>query len=52
MAFDKQGNGHSFIQVIDSLEYQTEYFKFIATDFSYSEKELDVSIGGNNLKII
>lgn len=48
VAFDEEGNGHSFIQVIDSIEYNTEYFKFPLSDFTYSEKALDVTIAGNN----
>lgn len=50
VAFDKSGNGHSFVQIIDSLEYNTEYFKFPLSDFSYSEKALDVTIADNNFK--
>lgn len=50
VAFDKSGNSHSFVQIIDSLEYHTEYFKFPLSDFSYSEKELDVTIANNNFK--
>lgn len=48
IAYDKEGNGHSFIQIIDSLEYNTEYFKFPVSDFKYSEKKLDVHINKNN----
>ncbi len=47
VAYDKEGNSHSFIQIIDSLEYKTEYFKFPMSDFTYSKKILDVSIGRN-----
>ena len=50
VAFDKDGNGHSFIQVIDSLEYNTEYFKFPLADFSYSKKDLDISIGSSTFR--
>ena len=44
IAFDKEGKSHSFIQIIDSLEYNTEYFKFPTSDFTYSETELDVMV--------
>lgn len=47
IAFDKWGNSHSFIQIIDSLEYRTEYFKFPVDDFTYSKKELDIKIDKN-----
>lgn len=47
LAYDKEGNGHSFIQIIDSLDYRTEYYKFPVEDFTYSEKELDVKIHKN-----
>ena len=47
VAYDKDGNGHSFIQIIDSIDYRTEYFKFPISEFIYSERELDVSIGKN-----
>ena len=36
IALDKEGVGHSFIQVIDSIEYKTEYFKFLRSDMKYS----------------
>lgn len=47
IAFDKNGEGHSFIQIIDSIEYTTEYFKFPISDFKYSEEILDVRVSGN-----
>lgn len=47
IAYDKDGIGHSFIQIIDSLQYRTEYFKFQTSDFDYSEDELDVSVKDN-----
>lgn len=47
IAYDKSGNDHGFIQIIDSINYRTEYFKFPISDFAYSEKELDVSMGQN-----
>ena len=47
IAYDKAGKGHAFIQIIDSQGYKTEYFKFDIEDFSFSEEELDVSIGKN-----
>ena len=48
IAYDENKNGHAFIQIIDSLEYHTEYFKFPISEFEYSEEKLDVSIGNNN----
>lgn len=47
IAYDKDKNGHAFIQIIDSLQYRTEYFKFHVDKFIYSEKELDVIIDEN-----
>lgn len=47
IAYDKDKNGHSFIQIIDSLEYRTEYFKFPVSEFKYSKSELDVEIERN-----
>ncbi len=47
VAYDKQGQGHAFIQIIDSEGYKTEYFRFDIEDFSFSEEDLDVSIGKN-----
>lgn len=48
IAYDKNGSGHAFIQIIDSLEYNTEYFKYPISEFLYSEKALDVSIAKNH----
>nr|WP_300002497.1 tocopherol cyclase family protein [Tissierella sp.] len=48
IAYDKEGKGHSFIQIIDSLEYKTEYFKFPVADFKYSKSYLDVNINKNH----
>ena len=47
IAYDKNKNGHSFIQIIDSLNYRTEYFKFPISKFSYSKKELLVEVDKN-----
>ena len=47
IAYDKEGKGHAFIQVIDSIKYRTEYNKFSISDFKYSGDSLDVSIGNN-----
>ncbi len=47
IAYDQKRNGHAFIQIIDSLNYRTEYFKFPISAFHYSEKALDVMIGKN-----
>ena len=47
IAYDKEGKGHAFIQVIDSIKYRTEYNKFSVSDFKYSDNSLDVSIGSN-----
>lgn len=38
------------MQVIDSLEYNTEYFKFPLEDFVYSETKLYANIAGNRFK--
>ena len=48
IAFDKDGVGHSFIQIIDSIEYNTEYYKFSVDEFIYSPDSLDVKIAGNH----
>lgn len=50
IAFDENREGHSFIQIIDSIQYHTEYFKFPFSSFEYSKEVLDVSIDGNNFK--
>lgn len=47
IAYDKENNGHAFVQVIDSIEYKTEYNRFLISDFKYSEKDLEVSVGEN-----
>ncbi|HPF17551.1 MAG TPA: tocopherol cyclase family protein [Thermotogota bacterium] len=47
VAYDKKRNGHAFIQLIDSLNYRTEYFKFPISEFHYSEKVVDIMIGKN-----
>lgn len=48
IAYDKNGEGHSFIQIINSLAYHTEYFKYPISKFSYSDRELGITIGNNN----
>lgn len=48
IAFDESGRSHAFIQLIDSLGYKTDYFKFPFESFKYSENGLNVSIDGNN----
>lgn len=35
VAFDKEGNSHSFVQMIDSIGYNSEYFKFSIDDFFF-----------------
>ena len=47
IAHDKDKNSHAFIQVIDSIEYRTEYNKFPISDFKYSDDSLEVSVGDN-----
>ncbi len=47
IAYDKDKNAHSFIQVIDSIEYRTEYNRFHISDFKFSYNELDVAVGKN-----
>ncbi|MCR8968404.1 tocopherol cyclase family protein [Facklamia sp. 7083-14-GEN3] len=50
IAYNKEGEGHAFIQLIDSIHYQTEYYRFPISDFKYSEKELDISISKSNFQ--
>lgn len=47
ISYDKNGEGNAFIQVIDSMNYQTKYFKYDVSDFKFSEKELKVRIKDN-----
>lgn len=47
IAYDRDKNGHAFIQIIDSCHYKTEYFKFPISTFAYSQKTLDVVIKNN-----
>ena len=47
IAFDENGVGHSFVQIIDSIEYNTEYFKFPVSSFRYSEEILDIRVDKN-----
>lgn len=48
IAYDKEGQGHSFIQTINSLKYQTDYVKFPVEEFKAKEDEVDVTIGDNH----
>lgn len=48
IAYDKNRKGHSFVQIIDSINYRTEYFKFPISEFIYSEEVLDVIVGDKN----
>lgn len=50
VAFDKDKNAHAFVQIIDSIGYDTDYFKFPLEDFAFSESDLDVSVGDNHFK--
>lgn len=47
LAWDRDGEGHAFIQLIDGSAGSTEYFLFPAEAFSASERELEISIGPN-----
>lgn len=47
VAYDKEKKAHSFIQVIDSTGYRTEYNRFDISEFKYSENELSVMVGNN-----
>ncbi|OPX44145.1 hypothetical protein CLHUN_19440 [Ruminiclostridium hungatei] len=42
-----KNRGHSFIQFIDAKTGFTEYFNFPRKEFSYSERELEISIMDN-----
>lgn len=48
IAYDKDGQGHSFIQSINSLKYQTEYVKFPVESFLAKEDRVDLRIGSNH----
>lgn len=47
LAIDEHKNSHAFIQLIDSLDYNTEYFTFPFDDFNYSKESLNISINNN-----
>ncbi len=48
IAYDKEGKGHSFIQTINSLQYQTEYVKFPVESFKPKEDAVDLRIDDNH----
>ncbi len=48
VAYDKEGRGHSFIQTIDSLKYQTQYVKFPVESFKAKEDKVDLHIDTNH----
>jgi tocopherol cyclase len=50
---------HAFIQVIDAMNYKTYYFTYDFSEFKYSDREFNISIGDNtfcrnkiNLKLL
>lgn len=47
VAYDADKNSHAFIQLIDSLDYKTDYFRYDIAEFHFSKDKLDVSIGNS-----
>jgi tocopherol cyclase len=47
VAYDENKNAHAFIQVIDSLEYNTEYIRYNFDEFKYDNDSLNISIANN-----
>lgn len=50
IAYDKEKNGHAFVQVIDSVSYSTDYFRFDINEFHYLEDKLEISVEKNLFK--
>ncbi|MGX7107857.1 tocopherol cyclase family protein [Facklamia miroungae] len=50
IAYDKEGKGHAFIQMIDRLTYRTEYYRFPINAFDFSGNSFDITIGNSNFK--
>ncbi len=50
VSFEKDGSAHAFIQVAGSGTGPALYFKYPLEAFRYSEKILDVTIGGSTFK--
>lgn len=50
VAFDKDKNAHAFVQIIDSIGHDTDYFKFDISKFRFSQDTLDVSVENNHFK--
>lgn len=48
ISFDMDGNGHSFIQVLDGKAKTSDYFRFETNKFIASSKEFNLSIEGNS----
>ena len=47
IAFDSNGNGHSFVQVLDGKTYTSRYHRFDCQDFMPSEKSFEVRVAGS-----
>jgi hypothetical protein len=47
IAFDKNGNGHSFIQYINGKNAQTQYYKFPVDSFIYDSNSFEIQIAIN-----
>ena len=47
IAFDSNGNGHSFVQVLDGKTHTSRYHRFDCQDFMPSEKSFEVTVAGS-----
>lgn len=47
LAFDEKGEGHAFIQVLDSMNHTAAYHRFASDQFSASPDRFDIRIGHN-----
>jgi len=47
IAFDSNGNGHSFVQVLDGKTHTSRYHRFDCQDFMPSEKSFEVRVAGS-----
>jgi tocopherol cyclase len=47
VSFSKEGESHSFIQVLDGISLKSEYFKFEINDFRARSDRFELEIGNN-----
>lgn len=51
IAFDSNGRGHSFIQLLNGKENTSKYYSFPINSFSANPNQLNISIESNNLTL-